>query len=87
MQKEMKHWWIHYDTLLPILEGDDKAMVEDRTGRVPLFLRPLFGLDRKPFHEVEGDYWTHHEIVGVGTNIRMFANTKYVDLGERKYQR
>ncbi|KIM84761.1 hypothetical protein PILCRDRAFT_87561 [Piloderma croceum F 1598] len=49
--------------------NDDKALVEDRTGHIPLFLRPLFGLDCKLFHEVEDDYWMHHEIVGIGMNI------------------
>jgi hypothetical protein len=86
MQNEMKHWWIHYDAVLPILKDDDKAIVEDRTGCIPLLLRPLLGLSRKPFHDVERDYWTHREIVSVGKDIRQFASA-YVDLDDHKYWR
>jgi hypothetical protein len=65
----MKQWWIHHKGKVPIFGGDDKARVEDLTGRIPLLLCPLVDFAGKPFHEIE-------QVATVGENVRAFAAQK-----------
>jgi len=70
----MKHWWIHHKENLPILKGNDKAELEDLTGRIPLLLRPLLEFAKKPFRDIQQSFLMHQDLVIVGKNIRKFAN-------------
>jgi hypothetical protein len=69
----MKQWWIHHKERVPIFGGDDKARVEDLTGRIPLLLRPLLDFAGKLFHGIEQEFWTHHDLATIRKNVREFA--------------
>jgi len=69
----MKQWWIHHKENVPILEGNDKAELEDLTGRIPL-LRPLLEFAKEPFHNIQQSFLMHQDLVIVGKNIQRFAN-------------
>jgi hypothetical protein len=72
----MKQWWIHHKEKVPIFGGDDKARVEDLTGRIPLLLRPLLHFAEKPFHEIDQEFWMHRDLATVGKNVLEFAAEK-----------
>jgi hypothetical protein len=72
----MKQWWCHHRGKVPIFEDDDKARVEDLTGRIPLLLRPLLNFAKKPFHDIEREFWEHRDLATVGVNVRVFADDK-----------
>jgi len=61
---------------VPIFEDDDKARVEDLTGRIPLLLRPLLQWHGGPFRNIEEEFWAHRDLVVVGENVRDFAAMK-----------
>ena len=79
IQDEMKQWWIHHEKEVPIFGVDEKAKVEDLTGCIPLLLRPLLHFAQKPFHEIEQEFWTHHDLATVGKNVLEFAAEKMVN--------
>ena len=72
----MNQWWIHHKKNVPIFKDDDKARVEDLTGRIPLLLRPLLQFSGKPFHEIEQGFWRHDDLVAVRKNTLQFAAEK-----------
>jgi hypothetical protein len=74
IQDEMKQWWIHHKNKVPIF--DDKARIEDLTGRIPLLLHPLLHFAKKPFHEIEQEFRMHHDLATVGKNVLEFAAEK-----------
>jgi hypothetical protein len=76
MQGEMKQWWHHHQDKVPLFSGDDKARVEDLTGRIPLLLRPLLQWGGQPFRDIEKSFWAHRDLVVVGENVQNFASTK-----------
>ena len=41
MQYEMEQWWIHHKDKVPLFEDDDKARLEDLTGRIPFSFPPF----------------------------------------------
>lgn len=83
----MKQWWIHHEKKVPIFKADDKARVEDLTGRIPLLLCPLLDFAEKPFHEIEREFWTHPDLVIVGKNVSEFAAEKKKNERAENYER
>ena len=75
----MKQWWCHHRGKVPIFEHDDKARVEDLTGRIPLLLRPLLNFAKKPFHDIEREFGEHRDLATVGVNVRVFAAYIYAN--------
>ncbi|KAI9443719.1 hypothetical protein F5148DRAFT_1255992 [Russula earlei] len=74
-QEEMKYWWLHHKTKVPIFEDEaDRYNVEDLTGRIPLLLRPFLTSDGKVFSAVEQTIWQDKDLVAVRRNIHKFAN-------------
>jgi hypothetical protein len=57
-------------------EDNNKARVEDLTGRIPLFLRPLLQWHGGLFRDIEEEIWAHRDLVVVGENIWEFAAMK-----------
>ena len=82
----MNQWWIHHEKKVPIFEADDKAEVEDLTGRIPLLLRPLLQFSGKPFHEIEQGFLTHKHLVAVRENIVQFAAEKRAKESKNNYE-
>jgi len=72
----MKWWWFHHKAKAPIVKDDDKARVEDLTGRIPLLVRPLLEWASKPFHDIEEKFWAHPDLAVVGENIQAFSAAK-----------
>jgi len=70
----MEQWWIHHQEKIPIFDEGDKDRVEDLTGRIPLFLRPLLQLKRVPFRETEKEFWGHKDLSDVALRVQDFAN-------------
>jgi len=70
----MKQWWIHHKENIPILEGNEKAELEDLTGCIPLLLCPLLEFAKEPFRNIQQSFLMHQDLVIVGKNIRRFAN-------------
>lgn len=81
-EDEMQQWWIHHEKRVPIFGAEDKARVEDLTGRIPLLLRPLLHFANKPFHEIEQEFWTHRDLFIVGKNVLEFAQEKQENEGQ-----
>jgi hypothetical protein len=79
MQDEMKQWWIHHRGKVPIFEDDEKARVEDLTGRIPLLLRPLLDFAEKPFHDIEQKFWMHRDLAAIEVNVRVFSDANRED--------
>ena len=79
IQYEMAQWWIHHDKDVPIFRDKEKARVEDLTGCIPLLLRPLLQFSGKQFHEIEQEFWMHHDFATVGKNVLEFAAEKMQD--------
>jgi hypothetical protein len=55
---------------VPIFGGDDKAMVEDLMGCIPLLLDLLLDFAKKLFHDIEQKYWTNCDLANVGEIIQ-----------------
>lgn len=72
----MKQWWINQEKKVPILGDDEKAGVEDLTGRIPLLLRPLLHFAEKPFDEIKTEFWMHRDLVAVKENVFEFSTQK-----------
>jgi hypothetical protein len=72
----MKQWWTNHEKKTPILADDDKARVEDFTGRIPLLLRPLLHFAEKPFDEIEKEFWAHRDLSAVRQNVVAFSAQK-----------
>jgi len=45
-QEEMNKWYTHFSSKLPTLSDQERQIVEYITGRIPLFLRALFGIEK-----------------------------------------
>ena len=81
----MTQWWIHHKEQLPILEGNDRAVLEDLTGCIPLLLRPLLEYAKKLFCDIKEDYLKHQDLVAVGANVREFAAEKWENKTSTQY--
>lgn len=63
----MECWYEHYKNMLPEFSPEDKAKIEDLTGRIPLL---LYGLIRgdfhgKPYHDVDEVFFSTEDIMNV----------------------
>ena len=83
----MKQWWTNHEKKVPILGDDDKAKVEDLTGRIPLLLRPLLHFAEKPFDEIKTEFWTHDDLVAVEDNVSEFSAQKAKNESLLNYER
>lgn len=83
----MECWWLHHRASLPTFDEEDKARVEDLTGCIPLFLRPLLKFSGKRFCDVELLYWGHDDLTAVGRNVRAFSATMRFSESGLNYER
>lgn len=72
----MRHWWYHHEGKVPMIEDDDKARVEDLTGRIPLLLCPLLEFTGKQFCDIEHEFLEHRDLAVIEKNIRESAAVK-----------
>lgn len=73
----MKQWWLHHVKQIRLIEdSEDRATIEDLTGRIPLLLRPFLDLGDKPFDDVTTLIRGNRELSIVGANIRRFSAMK-----------
>ena len=73
----MKEWWRHHQGKVPNFEDeDDRMMVQDLTGCIPLLLRPLLQWSNQDFRDIEQNFRNHQDISAVQQNIQGFADSK-----------
>ena len=67
----MKQWWTHHAGHLPEITDIEKQQIEDITGRTPLFLRALLGLDRDG--DVVSGLLNSRDLLNVAYQVEKFA--------------
>ena len=70
----MTKWWDRNKAMLPNLDDSDRGWVEEITGCIPLFLKPLFQFSGQEF---DGEKFLRcAELETVQKNIRTFYQEK-----------
>jgi hypothetical protein len=72
-QTEVRHWWMHYGDEVPIFNDEERQAVENITGCIPLFLRPLLGLGKQLFCDAAQRFWSHQDIMAVSQHITQYS--------------
>lgn len=86
LQEEMKYWWLHQGTKVPVFEDEaDKDRVEDLTGRIPLLLQPLLASKGLAFSKMEDTFWKETDLINVERNITGFADRMRISKGTNYY--